>query len=57
MMALLPSPAKTCSPLGAGFQSVVTVVRLKHFHIWALATKSPRKNEDLAALAEVHFPV
>jgi ubiquinone/menaquinone biosynthesis C-methylase UbiE len=40
----------------AGFQSVVTDVRPKHFDIWALATKSPRKNEDLGALAEAHFP-
>ena len=40
----------------AGFQAVVTDVRPQHFDIWAVATKSPRSNQELIELAEAHFP-
>jgi len=40
----------------AGFQAVVTDVRPQHFDIWAVATKSPRSNQELIELAGDHFP-
>ena len=41
-----------------GFQSVATLARGRapFFDLWALASKSPRAQDDLRALALAHFP-
>lgn len=40
----------------AGFKTVASTCRPKHFDLWALASKSARTDEQLRALAAEHFP-
>ncbi|MEO8600883.1 MAG: methyltransferase domain-containing protein [bacterium] len=40
----------------AGFQAVVTNERPQYFDLWALASKSPRSEQELGELAQAHFP-
>ena len=40
-----------------GFKAVASMARAAHFDLWALASKSPRDEEDLRALAQQHFPI
>jgi len=43
----------------AGFQMVATMPRGFHpfFDLWALASKSPRSEEEMRSLAQAHFPM
>jgi len=40
----------------AGFKTVASMRRAKHFDLWALATKSERSESQLRELAVEHFP-
>ena len=40
----------------AGFKTVASVCRPKHFDLWALASKSERNENQIRALAAEHFP-
>jgi len=40
----------------AGFKTVASACRPKHFDLWALASKSERSEDQLRVLAEEHFP-
>jgi ubiquinone/menaquinone biosynthesis C-methylase UbiE len=40
----------------AGFAAVATLARPRFFDLWALASKSPRAENELRALAAQHFP-
>jgi ubiquinone/menaquinone biosynthesis C-methylase UbiE len=40
----------------AGFKTVASMSRAKHFDLWALATKSERSENQLRELAVEHFP-
>lgn len=40
----------------AGFASVASRARAQHFDLWALASKRPRSDEQMRALAQAHFP-
>ena len=40
----------------AGFQGVASLVRPKQFEIWAVASKSKRPENEMRALADLHFP-
>ena len=39
----------------AGFASVIAMARPRSFDLWALASKSPRSEDELRALAGLHF--
>ncbi|MGQ0529869.1 MAG: class I SAM-dependent methyltransferase [Panacagrimonas sp.] len=39
----------------AGFASVATIARSQHFDLWALASKRPRDEAQMRALAQLHF--
>ena len=41
----------------AGFASVASLARPKHFDLWAVASKSARSEEAMRALATAHFPL
>jgi len=47
----------TATLQAAGFKSVASLTRVKHFDLWALASKSERSEEELRALAQQHFPL
>ena len=41
----------------AGFKSIASVCRPRHFDLWVLASKSERDEEVLRSMAAQHFPV
>ena len=40
----------------AGFATIATRVRPQHFDLWALASQSPRGEDEMRALIQQHFP-
>lgn len=40
----------------AGYATVATMARAKHFDLWALASKNARAEDEMRALAGEHFP-
>jgi predicted SAM-dependent methyltransferase len=40
----------------AGFKAVAALARPAQFDLWALASKSPRGESEMRALAQAHFP-
>jgi predicted SAM-dependent methyltransferase len=40
----------------AGFKAVAATARPKHFDLWAVASKSPRSDAEIRALASAQFP-
>ena len=40
----------------AGFAMVATMARSQHFDLWAVASKAPRSEGEMRALAAAHFP-
>ena len=47
----------TATLQAAGFKVVASMARPRHFDLWALASKSERREEEMRALAKEHFPV
>lgn len=40
----------------AGFSIVISRARPRRFDLWVIASKSPRSEEEMHALAQLHFP-
>ena len=47
----------TATLQSCGFKSVATMARPSFFDLWALASKSERTEDQLIALAQLHFPI